>query len=142
MSKELKTEITIQASPEKVWAILTNFEQYPNWNPFIKSITGNAVVGQRITAVIQPPQSKTMTFKPKVLAFEPNREFRWLGNLLFPGIFDGEHQFILIDNQNGTTTLHHNEFFSGLLVGLLNLENTRMGFEAMNRKLKELSEQA
>lgn len=141
MSKEIKTDITIQASPEKVWAILTNFEQYPHWNPFIKSITGEAKVGQRISAVIQPPQSKAMTFKPKVLAFEPHREFRWLGNLLFPGIFDGEHRFVLVDNANGTTTLQHSERFSGLLIGLLNMENTRNGFEAMNRKLKELAEQ-
>ena len=40
MAKEIKTEILINAAPEKVWSILTNFEKYPDWNPFIKSING------------------------------------------------------------------------------------------------------
>jgi len=29
-AKEIKTEILINATPEKVWAILTDFENYPN----------------------------------------------------------------------------------------------------------------
>ena len=37
--KEIKTEIIINSKPEKVWNILTNFEKYPEWNPFIKSIS-------------------------------------------------------------------------------------------------------
>jgi uncharacterized protein YndB with AHSA1/START domain len=40
MSKEINTEILINATPKKVWSILTNFAEYPNWNPFIKSIKG------------------------------------------------------------------------------------------------------
>lgn len=36
MAKEVKTEILIKAAPEKVWAILTNFENYPNWNPLFR----------------------------------------------------------------------------------------------------------
>ena len=65
---------------------------------------------------------------------------KWLGHLLFPGLFDGEHSFQLIDNGNGTTTFRQSEIFKGILVGLLNLENTRKGFEAMNKKLKEMVE--
>ena len=34
MAKEIKTEILINAIPEKVWSIFTNFDNYPNWNPF------------------------------------------------------------------------------------------------------------
>ncbi|WP_236025435.1 SRPBCC family protein [Flavobacterium geliluteum] len=37
---EIKTQIIIHASPDKVWAVLTDFENYPNLNSFIKSITG------------------------------------------------------------------------------------------------------
>ena len=43
MAKEIKTEILINATPEKVWSILTSFDNYPNWNPFIKSITVRSV---------------------------------------------------------------------------------------------------
>ncbi|MEJ8597479.1 SRPBCC domain-containing protein [Riemerella anatipestifer] len=141
MAKEIKTEILINATPEKVWSILTNFDNYPNWNPFIKSIKGEVKIGNKIKVSIQPPNSKEMTFKPRVLAFETNKELRWIGHLLFKGLFDGEHKFELIDNGNGTTTFKQSEKFKGIFVGLLNLENTKKRFEAMNKKLKELSEQ-
>jgi hypothetical protein len=143
MAKEIKTEILINAAPEKVWSILTNFEDYPNWNPFIKSIKGVVKVGNTITARLEPPKSKGMTFKPKVLVFDTNKEFRWIGHLLFPGLFDGEHKFELIDNGNGTTTFMQSEKFQGILVPLLKKmldNNTLNGFNEMNKKIKELAE--
>jgi hypothetical protein len=143
MAKEIKTEILINATPEKVWSILTNFEQYPNWNPFIKPITGEAKVGNKISVRIEPPLSKGMTFKPKILVYETNKQFRWIGHLLFPRLFDGEHIFELIDNQNGTTTFKQSEIFKGILVPFFKKKldnNTKKGFEEMNVKLKELAE--
>ena len=38
--KEIKTEIIINSKPEKVWSILTDFKNQPNWNPFISNISG------------------------------------------------------------------------------------------------------
>lgn len=140
MAKEIKTEIVINASPAKVWVILNDFINYPQWNPFIKSIKGEVKVGNKITVRIEPANAKGMTFKPKVLAYETNKELRWIGHLLFSGLFDGEHKFELIDNGNGTTTFIQSEKFKGILVGLLNVENTKKGFKAMNEKLKELVE--
>ena len=143
MAKEIKTEIKINATPEKVWEILTNFESYPNWNPFIKSIIGQVKVDNTITVRIEPPKAKGMTFKPKVLAFETNKEFSWLGKLLFTGLFHGEHKFELIDNGNGSTTFKQSELFKGLLAPLFAKQldtNTKNGFELMNKKLKELTE--
>jgi len=144
MAIEIKTEILINAQPEKVWAILTDFKSYPNWNPFIKSIIGDVKVGNKITARIEPPKAKGMTFKPKVLTFETNKELKWLGHLLFAGLFDGEHKFELIDNGNGTTTFKQSEKFAGILVPLFKKQlndNTKKGFEEMNSKLKGLVEQ-
>jgi hypothetical protein len=143
MSKEIKTEILIHTAPSKVWSVLTNFKSYPQWNPFIKSITGEVEVGKRITARIEPPEASGMTFKPKVLVFDPNKEFSWLGHLGIPGLFDGEHKFELIDNHNGTTTFIQSEKFKGVLIPLFSKMldvNTVAGFKLMNQKLKELAE--
>jgi hypothetical protein len=143
MALEIKTEITITATPEKVWEILTNFNEYSNWNPFIKLIKGQVVVGKKIIARIEPPEAKEMTFKPKILTFVENKELSWLGHLLFPGLFDGKHKFELIDNGNGTTTFKQSEIFRGVLVPFFKKQlknNTKNGFIEMNEKLKELAE--
>ena len=139
----LETRIEINASPEKVWAILTDFGNYPNWNPFIKSIEGKMIIGKKFNARIEPPEAKGMSFKPVLLAFEPAKEFRWKGKLLVKGLFDGEHQFTLIKNSDGSTTLIQSEKFSGILVPLFSKminTNTRKGFEMMNEKIKDIAE--
>ena len=139
MAKEIKTEIIINAPIEKVWATLMNFENYPKWNTFITSIEGKSEVCQKLKAFLQPPGAKGMTFKPKVLIVNPNQEFRWVGHLLFPGIFDGQHNFKLIDNGDNTTTFIQSENFKGILVPFLKkmIEiNTVQGFRQMNEGLK------
>ncbi|MFV5703329.1 SRPBCC family protein [Flavobacterium sp. XS2P12] len=143
MEKEIKTEISINTTLDKVWAVLINFDNYPNWNPFIKSIKGEVKIGNNITVRIEPPKSKGMTFKPRILTFETNKEMSWLGHFLFSGLFDGEHKFELIDNGNGTTKFIQSEKFKGILVPLFKKQldnNTKKGFEEMNYKLKELAE--
>ncbi len=140
---EIRTSILIKATPEQVWRILMDFENYPTWNPFIKTIAGKAEKGARIVAYIEPPGAKGMTFKPKVLAVMPNKEFRWLGHLFIPGLFDGEHIFELSDNGDGTTTLVQRERFGGILIPLFKKmlnDNTLRGFEAMNEALKAKAE--
>jgi hypothetical protein len=143
MIREIKTEILINVPTEKVWSAFINFEDYPRWNPFIKTIKGNLKTGNRIKVRLEPENGRGMTFKPKVLAFETNKRLRWLGHLLFPGLFDGEHTFELSDNGNGTTTFKQSEKFKGILVPLLKKiidRDTKNNFNQMNVKLKELAE--
>lgn len=139
MKKEIKTQITIEAAPDRVWEVLTDFEKYSGWNPFIKSIQGKVHTGEKIIVRLEPPGAKGMTFKPRVLAFDKNEQFRWIGHLFFPGLFDGEHRFELIDNGDGTTTFIQAEKFKGILVRMLSKMldgSTLNGFKAMNEHLK------
>ncbi|NOQ27931.1 MAG: SRPBCC domain-containing protein [Bacteroidales bacterium] len=141
--KQIFTGIEIDAPIEKVWAVLTNFEEYPKWNPFIKLIDGEVKEGLIFKVTLEPPDSKPMIFKPKCLKFEKNKKFKWLGHLFIPGIFDGEHIFELIEMNKNKTNFIQKENFKGLLVPFLWKQlntKTRKGFELMNEKLKELSE--
>jgi hypothetical protein len=139
----IETQIEINASAERVWSLLMDFPSYPRWNPFIRSIEGNPMVGQSLNVLIQPPGSKAMRFRPTVLKVEPNREFPWKGKLLVPGLFDGEHYFKLEPKPGGGLVFRQGEVFSGLLVPLLrrSLDGaTRQGFIAMNEALRREAE--
>ncbi len=140
--KTLDTSLDIDAAPERVWAILMDFDAYPAWNPFITSIEGEQRVGGKLRAALTPPGGKTMTFKPTVQVFEEGRELTWLGRVLVPGIFDGRHT-LRVDERNGGSTFTQREQFTGIISGLLMRsigEKTEKGFQAMNDALKERAE--
>lgn len=143
MAHELRTEIDIDAPPERVWAILMDFDAYPDWNPFIRSIEGDARRGGKLKARIQPSGGRAMTFNPTVLTAEPSRELRWLGKLGIKGLFDGEHRLALEALPGGGTRFRQEERFTGILVPLFRKsldKDTRRGFEEMNEALKTRAE--
>jgi hypothetical protein len=142
--RELISTIEINATPEKVWQVLLEFEKYSQWNPFIKSIHGNPIVGEKIEARIHPPGQRHMNFKPIILRVDNNRELRWLGHLLFPGIFDGEHAFIIEKQENSKVIFRQEEKFSGILTPVFwksLYQHTRIGFIEMNQALKQRVEE-
>jgi hypothetical protein len=139
---QIETSIEIDAPAARVWALLTDFSAVPTWNPFIRSISGQLAQGARLSVHIAPPGQSGMRFKPTVLALRPERELRWLGRLIIPGLFDGEHYFLLDPLAETRTRLTQGEKFSGVLVGVLRsaLSATEAGFKAMNAALKQRAE--
>jgi hypothetical protein len=141
--KELHSEIEIAASAQRVWRILTDFASYPRWNPFIRRISGEPTTGERLEVRLEPPDSRGITLRPTVLRAEPTRELRWLGHLLVPGLFDGEHRLVIQPIAENRVRFVQRETFKGLLVPLLARsldDSTRRGFEEMNRALKVRAE--
>lgn len=139
MATQLHTQIRIQATPQQVWTVFSDFETYPQWNPFIKKVKGTMKPGGKLDIRLEQPGSKGMNIAPNLLAFEPGKELRWIGHLLVPGIFDGEHCFELHDNGDGSTTFIQRENFKGILLPFLKKmlnTQTRAGFELMNQALK------
>ena len=142
--KELRTEIEIQASAERVWGLLTDFASFLQWNPFIRWAKGEARLGARLEIRIQPSGAGGMTFKPTVIKLETMRELRWLGRLVMPGLFDGEHIFNIEPLGPQRVRFTQREIFRGLFVPLLagDLDtNTLRGFKEMNLALKARAEQ-
>ena len=137
--KELVTECRINANPTQVWAVLAAGPDWGAWNPFIVKVDGELQVGGRLSNTLVMKGGKAMAFKPKVLKAEPGVELRWLGRVLIPGLFDGEHYFKLYSEAGGTR-LVHGECFSGLLIGMLNMDDTKASFEAFNAGLKKMAE--
>ena len=138
--KIIETKITIDAPIATVWKELLNFSEYPNWNPFLRSISGKAEVGASLEILADIGRGKPMGFAPRVLKVDSEQEFRWLGHLLVRGVFDGEHYFILHALSDQQTEFVHGEQFRGLLSPLvlkMIRADTHQGFEAMNKALKQ-----
>ena len=138
----IQTEIVIDCTPEQVWQVLTTTAEYPAWNPMIARLTGELREGN-VIAFTEGTGSDSMTFHPRILRVRTAQELRWKGSVLLPGIFDGEHRFLL-EKQGSRTRLMQSEQFTGLLVGRLTrgiLSQTTDQMIVMNSALKQRCEQ-
>jgi len=141
--KAIETHIIVDCTPEKIWDILTNFEKYESWNPFMTKVEGDAKLGAKIKVQIRTMRGKQRIYHPIITKFEINKELRWKGKSFLPGIFDGERIFLIDKTADNKVAFFHKELFSGLgvkLVGNKLDENLGEGFEKMNLALKKRAE--
>lgn len=140
----IATEIAIEASPQKVWSVLTNFKNYPTWNPFIESVHGELRVGGEIEIRIRPSEGEPIRFQNKIAEVRTNEALAWRGSFIARGFFDGTHSFRLegLNERSAEgkiqTRLVQSEEFVGVLTGLLKgfVSDKPKNFHAMNRALK------
>eukprot|EP01084_Bolivina_argentea_P125893 222991_1 len=148
----LETSVVIKAPASIVYNILTDFDSYKEWNPFIiesSKDTDQLVANKtKLTNVMKPSENQQMQFTPTVTKVEANKEFEWLGILCCRGCFDGNHYFKMEASSADTTHFIQGERFYGCLIvscicclNPLLLNDTKRGFENMNKALKERAEQ-
>lgn len=141
----IETNVLIDSTTEKIWTILTNFEEYEQWNPFMTKVIGNANLGSKIEVNIKTISGKKRTYFPIITRYETNKELRWKGKSFLPGIFDGERIFLLEKFNDCKILFSHKEIFSGLGVRLVRNkldESLRESFVRMNEALKVRSEKS
>lgn len=139
----VQTIITIAAPPERVWAVLTDFDAYPQWNSVISKVRTELRVGAAIRFRIKIEASPELGFTAKILRCAPGRELAWRGGApLVPALAWGEHYFRLTPAGTGTQ-LTHGEDFGGLLKlvmrGAVRARVTRT-YDGLNRALKARAE--
>lgn len=145
MARELRANpVHIDASPEQVWATLTDFESFPRWNPFIRRATGRIVPGGKIKIQLRIYGRTLMPLSPTVIMVEPPNELRWLAKNGPSGVFDVERFFIIEPAPEGGVTFRQGEDCSGFMAPFflaLGLESRILrGYERLNRALKKRSE--
>ena len=152
----IETSIEISASPDKVYSILTDFDKYSDWNPFIiesKKDTIELIANKTVLTnkMLPNPESpnNTITFKPTVTIVNKDDEFEWLGTLLCRGCMDGRHNFKIesTDDNKTKVTLYQSEKFAGCLIiscfcclNALLINDAKRNFTAMNEAIKKRAE--
>ena len=140
----VRTELEIDADAQRIWQLIRDFESYPRWNPSIRRARGRVAQGAVIdlwTAML--PVGPNVHVRAEVLEAEAPRRLRWIGTILAPWMFTGEHRFILHPLEHGGNLLVQEETFRGLLVlalaPYLRWRITRL-FERTSLALKQLAE--
>ena len=132
------TRTTIAASPEKIWAILTDAANYPQWNSTVTSVEGRIAPGETVTvhANISPGRA----FPVKVTTFEPPARMTWSSAMPLR-LFRGERLFALTA-VGETTEFVMREVYTGLMAPLItkSIPDLQPAFAAFAACLKARAE--
>lgn len=139
-SKTIKTAVTVEASRERVWRILTDFEGYARWNPLMTDAEGDARLGAHIEVNIQPPDSDTQELSPEITILRPNRKLAWMSREVLPGISDREYEVILdpLGDERVRVVMHKR--FEGILIPFTSTSEEQIGLDLMAKALKRRAE--
>lgn len=136
--KKFHAATSINASPETIWQILTDAPNYPNWDKTMKHIDGRIAPGEKVTF---HTKLSSQAFPVRVTTFEPGRKLVLTGGMPL-GLFKSERTHTLTSDQDGRTTFHTEEIFSGLLLPLFgrNLPDLTENFQGFVAALKKEAE--
>ena len=137
---EYTTTVTIAASPDAVWTILTSAGEYREWNPEIVAIDGRMLLGARITPHVRLGDGAIRKVPQRVVRFEAPVCMEWLGGLPL-GLFVGRRTFTLTPVAGGVEFKLHLRM-SGLLAPLIlkSVGNRQPEIELLSRALKQRAE--
>ncbi|MDJ0664747.1 MAG: SRPBCC domain-containing protein [Acidimicrobiia bacterium] len=132
-------EETIAASPEAVWALLTDGSSIADWNTTIVSFEGDIVVGNgiKLVSTVNPKRA----FKLNVAEMKAPHRMVWSDGMPL-GLFKGVRTFTLSSVGDGSTRFEMVEEYSGLLEPLISRSIPDMtdSFREFAASLKQAAE--
>lgn len=130
---EYRVGVNVPASPEVVWAVLTDAPAYPQWNSTVTSLEGTIAMDERIElkSTVDPKR----TFGLTVSTFDAHSKLVWEdGGRAFKGV----RTFTLTPREDGSTDVTMAEVLTGSMMGMIEgkLPDFRPSFEAFAADLE------
>ena len=130
---------TIGASPDRVWAVLTDAAGYSGWNTAVVSLRGRIALGEKLelVSVVDPKR----TFKLKVAELSRPHRMVWASGMPF-GLFKGVRTYELRPTGDDGTEFSMAEVFSGPFAPMITkaIPDLTASFEQWADGLKKASE--
>jgi len=135
--KSVQHSITINASPEKVWSVLTDTENYESWNPVMKLLEGEIKEGNKVKYRFTQDAENVSEIGSNVRQVIPNKLLNQGGGI--PLILTFDHKYIL-EPAAGGTKLTINEFYKGVGVNFWNPTPVQAAYKTLNEAIKQRAE--
>jgi uncharacterized protein YndB with AHSA1/START domain len=128
-------EVQIDADPHTAFAVLSALEQWPSWNPDVKSVE---VKGRVEPGTVFCWKSGASTLTSKLEVVDPPREIGWTGTTM--GI-RAIHVFHFVPSANGTV-VRSEESWDGILANIFPGFSSRTIDKTINNVLAHLKTEA
>ena len=105
----------IQASPQSVWAVLSDLDAWPEWESGVTAVQGRLAPGEKVSLTVAVNPGRAFRVKVADLA-EPQRIVVRGGMPL--GLFVGERTYTL-ESEGAATRFRMREEYTGALAGAI-----------------------
>ncbi len=143
MMKEIRTEIDINAPVAKVWDIISNLDDWADWNKMVTGASGKITQGAKLSITMRgKSEGAEHSYAPTVIQCDAPNSFRFrasMGNRLMMT----NYKLCQLEENNGGTKFIHIEQFSGLMVPFIWKKMEKgvpMMLQMINKNLKQHAE--
>jgi hypothetical protein len=138
--KAVDAVVEINASAEDVWEVLTDFDAYYQWNPYLKRVKGKLALDESLDITFKVGEQERRIRGHVALLF-PGVEMRFTANLGTLGSLKMEHAFHIETFEDRDVCFVQRQTYSGFLATDKKIAEvaapTKKALEAMNAALKE-----
>ena len=127
----------VDAPKAEVWAVLTDFDHYDEWNPVFTSASGEPVVGSSLDLELTLPGHEPEELDAEVLIVRDERKLRWQDRLVLPGVRDWEYEFVIQPIEPGRVVVVQVLHAEGLLAPFVDEEAAREALALIGEALAE-----
>ena len=128
---------TVDAPKRDVWAVLTDFDDYDQWNPVFTSASGQPRVGAELDLELTLPDHEPEELDAEVLIARGDRKLRWQDRLVLPGVRDWEYEFVIQPLEPGRVVVVQLLRSEGLLAPFTDEEASREALALIGEALAE-----
>ena len=136
--KSVHHEITVNASPEKVWSVLINTDKYNDWNPVMELLEGVVKEGSKVKYNFTQTADSNYDIDTYVKKVTPTELLHQGGGV--PGIITFDHRYILEKSAGGTKLTIH-EDYRGIYVLFWNPAPVEAAYSKLNEAIKKRVEE-
>ena len=139
--KHYDVSVQIDASPERIWAILSDGPGYTSWDSGVERVEGDIALGRSIKVFSKMMPGRA--FPVTVAELTPHARMVWSGGMPL-GLFKGVRTFTLSPLPSGQTRFDMREEFSGPLLPLIwrSMPDLTPSFQQFAAGLKQRAEAA
>ncbi len=97
------TEIEINATPEQVWGVLTDWKKLPEWSSALQGISTETMKKGDVSKAYfkNPITGKNLEFEHEIVDYEEGVKFGWSGKVV--GDVNDHHIYSVEGTEHGTT---------------------------------------
>jgi uncharacterized protein YndB with AHSA1/START domain len=104
----------IQATPDRVWSVLTDTAAWSNWDSGVTKVDGRVGLGEKLSVTVE---ANPRAFPVKVVELSAPERMVFLGGMPV-GLFTGRRTYTLVPEGTGTRFTVREEY-TGPLAGMI-----------------------